>query len=201
MWTSHPQTPTVSHCVTSSPKRGSGFKFWEIWRGEGGRSRGRRWEDGQGAMGVEDQLEVSEWTLPGPSVGEVTDEGVGASCQPPFAWEGNIRKRQKWGWVCCSCIHYLMQHTEVQWMEVLGAKQYTNAGILWSTQSSQSPEAKLPLGWEEKHTARIIANILEVCAPSHTAHSNLCNSCNEENTLRKKAWFQLEINIWRCCFK
>lgn len=30
------------------------------------------------------QLEVSEWTLPGPSVGDVTDEGVGASCQPPF---------------------------------------------------------------------------------------------------------------------
>lgn len=32
-----------------------------------------------------DQLEVSEWTLPGPSVGEVTEEGVGASCQPPLA--------------------------------------------------------------------------------------------------------------------
>lgn len=30
------------------------------------------------------QLEVSEWTLPGPSVGDVTDEGVGASCHPPF---------------------------------------------------------------------------------------------------------------------
>lgn len=33
-----------------------------------------------------DQLEVSEWTLPGPSVGEVTEEGVGASCQPPFVF-------------------------------------------------------------------------------------------------------------------
>lgn len=33
-----------------------------------------------------DQLEVSEWTLPGPSVGEVTEEGVGASCQPPFTF-------------------------------------------------------------------------------------------------------------------
>lgn len=31
------------------------------------------------------QLEVSEWTLPGPSVGEVTDEGVAASCHPPLA--------------------------------------------------------------------------------------------------------------------
>lgn len=31
------------------------------------------------------QLEVSEWTLPGPSVGDVTDEGVVASCQPPLA--------------------------------------------------------------------------------------------------------------------
>lgn len=33
----------------------------------------------------EDQLDVSEWTLPGPSVGEVTDEGVVASCHPPLA--------------------------------------------------------------------------------------------------------------------
>lgn len=40
------------------------------------------------ALGMDgaDQLEVSEWTLPGPSVGEVTEEGVGASCQPPFAF-------------------------------------------------------------------------------------------------------------------
>lgn len=37
---------------------------------------------GDGGEGL--QLEVSEWTLPGPSVGDVTDEGVGASCQPPF---------------------------------------------------------------------------------------------------------------------
>ena len=34
------------------------------------------------------QLDVSEWTLPGPSVGDVTDEGVGASCQPPFVCGG-----------------------------------------------------------------------------------------------------------------
>ena len=33
------------------------------------------------------QLEVSEWTLPGPSVGDVTEEGVVASCQPPLAWK------------------------------------------------------------------------------------------------------------------
>lgn len=31
------------------------------------------------------QLEVSECTLPGPSVGEVTEEGVTASCHPPLA--------------------------------------------------------------------------------------------------------------------
>lgn len=41
-----------------------------------------------------DQLEVSEWTLPGPSVGEVTEEGVGASCQPPFAFHEEKAKRQ-----------------------------------------------------------------------------------------------------------
>lgn len=40
-----------------------------------------------------DQLEVSEWTLPGPSVGEVIEEGVGASCQPPFALNENKDKQ------------------------------------------------------------------------------------------------------------
>lgn len=39
------------------------------------------------------QLEVSEWTLPGPSVGDVTDEGVGASCQPPFVCEDETVRR------------------------------------------------------------------------------------------------------------
>lgn len=48
---------------------------------EGGEQRGRK----RVLVVEEDQLDVSEWTLPGPSVGEVTDEGVGASCQPPFA--------------------------------------------------------------------------------------------------------------------
>lgn len=38
------------------------------------------------------QLEVSEWTLPGPSVGDVTDEGVGASCQPPFVCKDTTRQ-------------------------------------------------------------------------------------------------------------
>lgn len=49
---------------------------------------------------MDDQLEVSEWTLPGPSVGEVTEEGVGASCQPPFAFDGkkkvNVLKCSIW---------------------------------------------------------------------------------------------------------
>lgn len=44
------------------------------------------WRDAESPFCVEDQLEVSEWTLPGPSVGEVTEEGVVGSCQPPFAW-------------------------------------------------------------------------------------------------------------------
>lgn len=44
------------------------------------------------------QLEVSEWTLPGPSVGDVTDEGVGASCQPPFVC-GDERGRGSGGGV------------------------------------------------------------------------------------------------------
>lgn len=46
-------------------------------------------EGGGGAL----QLEVSEWTLPGPSVGDVTDEGVGASCQPPFVCKGETARR------------------------------------------------------------------------------------------------------------
>ena len=37
-----------------------------------------------------DQLEVSECTLPGPSVGEITEDGVVASCHP-LAWKENIQ--------------------------------------------------------------------------------------------------------------
>lgn len=36
-----------------------------------------------------DQFEVSECTLPGPSVGDVTEEGVVACCHPPLAWDKN----------------------------------------------------------------------------------------------------------------
>lgn len=68
--------PVLMGCELSFAETWLGV--WQ-WRKTG--SRGRR------SRGVGDQLEVSEWTLPGPSVGEVTDEGVGASCQPPFAWE------------------------------------------------------------------------------------------------------------------
>lgn len=66
--------PVLMGCELSFAETWLGV--WQ-WRKTG--SRGRR------SRGVGDQLEVSEWTLPGPSVGEVTDEGVGASCQPPFA--------------------------------------------------------------------------------------------------------------------
>lgn len=59
---------------------------------EGGRGL-RGGGGGGGSQRKEDQLEVSEWTLPGPSVGEVTDEGVGASGQPPFAWQRNNKKK------------------------------------------------------------------------------------------------------------
>lgn len=33
-------------------------------------------------------------------MGEVTDEGVGASCQPPFAWEEKKKNTEnnQWGW-------------------------------------------------------------------------------------------------------
>lgn len=33
------------------------------------------------------QLEVSEWTLFAPSIGDVTEDGVTASCQPPLPWK------------------------------------------------------------------------------------------------------------------
>ena len=36
-----------------------------------------------------DQFEVSECTLPGPSVGDITEDGVVASCHPPLAWHTN----------------------------------------------------------------------------------------------------------------
>ena len=35
---------------------------------------------------IADQFEVSECTLPGPSVGDITEDGVVASCHPPLAW-------------------------------------------------------------------------------------------------------------------
>lgn len=34
---------------------------------------------------IADQFEVSECTLPGPSVGDITEDGVVASCHPPLA--------------------------------------------------------------------------------------------------------------------
>lgn len=43
---------------------------------------------GEDALGV-DQFEVSECTLPGPSVGDITEDGVVASCHPPLAWHTN----------------------------------------------------------------------------------------------------------------
>lgn len=69
-------TVRVSPCLCSGD---------EASRLEGG-GRRRRWGGGL-------QLEVSEWTLPGPSVGDVTDEGVGASCQPPFVCEDETARR------------------------------------------------------------------------------------------------------------
>lgn len=36
-----------------------------------------------------DQFEVSECTLSGPSVGNITEDGVVASCHPPLPWKGN----------------------------------------------------------------------------------------------------------------
>lgn len=33
-----------------------------------------------------DQFEVSECTLSGPSVGNITEDGVVASCHPPLPW-------------------------------------------------------------------------------------------------------------------
>lgn len=36
-----------------------------------------------------DQFEVSECTLSGPSVGNITEDGVVASCHPPLPWNRN----------------------------------------------------------------------------------------------------------------
>lgn len=36
-----------------------------------------------------DQFEVSECTLSGPSVGNITEDGVVASCHPPLPWNKN----------------------------------------------------------------------------------------------------------------
>lgn len=38
---------------------------------------------------IADQFEVSECTLPGPSVGDITEDGVVASCHPPLALDTN----------------------------------------------------------------------------------------------------------------
>lgn len=62
---------------------------------------------------IADQFEVSECTLPGPSVGDITEDGVVASCHPPLAWDAkgkgwdynhifcNVKYNialQKWKW-------------------------------------------------------------------------------------------------------
>lgn len=41
---------------------------------------------------IADQFEVSECTLPGPSVGDITEDGVVASCHPPLAYNTQIGK-------------------------------------------------------------------------------------------------------------
>lgn len=41
---------------------------------------------------IADQFEVSECTLPGPSVGDITEDGVVASCHTPLAWDTNGRE-------------------------------------------------------------------------------------------------------------
>lgn len=145
------QTPNVSpprdhtQYVTSSP---DGFlSFGRCgWEG-GGRwcwscSGGRRSEEGGG---VEDQLEVSEWTLPGPSVGEVTDEGVGASCQPPFAWEKRRRKETegRGGGVHYFHIHYWEQLGQTQW----GTTNGKSRGRRWCMNAAWNPPHSRTTPW------------------------------------------------------
>lgn len=38
-----------------------------------------------------DQFEVSECTLSGSSVGNITEDGVVASCHPPLPWDRNTK--------------------------------------------------------------------------------------------------------------
>lgn len=54
---------------------------------------------------IADQFEVSECTLPGPSVGDITEDGVVASCHPPLAldtngkgWDYNQTLNAIWTW-------------------------------------------------------------------------------------------------------
>ncbi len=44
---------------------------------------------GKGPCQWGDQFEVSECKLPGPSVGEITEDGVITSCHPPLPWKQN----------------------------------------------------------------------------------------------------------------
>lgn len=97
------------------------------WREGGCSGGGRRGSRGRRSDAVEDQLEVSEWTLPGPSVGEVTDEGVGASCQPPFAWEGRGGTKRRGGGVTMTGKSW--RHGSAAWdagiLFWVGRKSYT----------------------------------------------------------------------------
>lgn len=154
------QTPTVSRRVTAySTSRPVPMGVWaSVLGGVSGGAvveevRKQRTEEWR--RGVEDQLEVSEWTLPGPSVGEVTDEGVGASCQPPFAWEKNTRTTV--GGVSPLLSYSLLNAAGSNTVSDNGWKSWGQGSMLtdtlsYSPHSCTQPWAKLPPGLEEKLT-------------------------------------------------
>lgn len=120
------QSPTqmsLARWLVRSPPvlMGAGGGGYGDCSGDGG-GGGWRWRD---------QLEVSEWTLPGPSVGEVTDEGVVASCQPPFAWEKRrARRRDESGTIT------LITHGSSIAMQYWGVMNVSPKGTVYSMSST-----------------------------------------------------------------
>ncbi len=88
-------------------------------------------------------------------MGEVTDEGVGASCQPPFAC------REREGGVCYFHIHYPVQLGQTQRDTTNGSPE--GEGVkersveCWDTLSYYTqPEGKLSPRLEEANLDQII---------------------------------------------
>lgn len=161
------------------------------WRREL-RSRGRR------SRRVEDQLDVSEWTLPGPSVGEVTDEGVGASCQPPFAWEQ--RGERHWGSLLLP--YTSVDAAKVRPMEVLRARQRFSAAWNAGIRAAIPLRTNTPLNCRKSHSKWSFQNQTDIKNTSNWAETESDQKLYPKNKAMKIhdgcVGFYLEINACRC---